>query len=246
MKSIDIITSHNVTIEYQLAGVMERFLAWLLDLIIVLAWFLVVFTLTVNMFRAASYESAMIVYYIFFVPVFFCYHLVSESFFGGRSIGKLALGIKVVRLNGQNPTIGDCALRWVFRVVDILFSAGALAALFISSGEKSQRLGDMIARTVVIKLNPTYRMTVQDILKIKDTTSHGDILYPQVAQLNDDDMLLIKNAIERVRLYPNPRHRQLIEELTKKVRERLSIEDQPKDKIRFLRQLLEEYIVLTR
>ncbi|MFZ5552924.1 MAG: RDD family protein [Bacteroidota bacterium] len=243
MKNIDIVTSHNITIEYQLAGVLDRFFALLVDLAILFAWLIFVSIIAGD---SRSEDSVIIIFMIFFMPVFFCYHLTCEIFFGGQSIGKRALGIKVVRLDGKNPTISDCFMRWVFRIVDIFFTLGALAALFASASDKGQRLGDMIAGTVVVKLNPTNRYTINDILSIRDSATHGETLYPQVTKLTDDDMLLIKNALERYKTFPNPKTGKLIRDITEKVCSELQISEIPKDKPVFLRKLLQDYIVLTR
>lgn len=243
MKSIDIITSHNVTIEYQLASVLDRFLAFLIDASVLFGWAMIVILLASSSVYSDTY---LIFIYTLFVPVYLLYHLVSEMFFGGQSVGKKALGIKVVRLDGQLPGAGECILRWLFRFFDITATVGSFAALYASASEKGQRLGDMVARTVVIKLNPTTRYTISDILNIRDAQSHGEAKYPQVVRLTDEDMLLIKNTLERYRSNPNSVHRTLIAEITKKVRELLGITEEPQDQIAFLRSLLQEYIVLTR
>lgn len=243
MKNIDIVTSHNVTIEYQLASVMDRFLALLIDTSILGGWAFLVLMVAANTGNRDDFET---IYLLLFTPVSLSYHLISEMFFGGQSIGKRAMGIKVVRMNGQNPTMGECLLRWIFRMVDIAATAGALAALFASASDQGQRLGDKIARTVVIKLNPHSRYTINDILSIRDASQHTEAKYPQVTRLTDEDMLLIKNALERYKLNPNPHHKKLLEQLSQKVVEALGISENPTDKVSFLRSLLQDYIVLTR
>lgn len=242
MKNIDIITSHNVTIEYQLASVMERFLAFLIDAAIISGYWLFVFIIA----TAFSSNDAYSVYMTLFMPVLLFYHLISEAFFGGQSLGKLAMGVKVVRLNGQSPQMSECLLRWIFRTVDLGGTLGMFAALFASASDKGQRLGDVIARTVVIKLNPAHRFTINDIMNIKSASTHGEVKYPGVTRFTDEDMLLIKNSIERYKLYSNESHKKLILELTSIVSEKLSIETPQRDQIGFLREVLDEYIVLTR
>ncbi len=241
MKTIDIVTSHNVTIEYQLASVLDRFLALLIDMVLLLVWFLFSYLLTSDL--GNHWETW---FSLLFTPFFFAYHLCCEIFFGGQSLGKKALHIKVVRLNGQNPRISDCFMRWVFRIIDIGGTVGALAALFASASDKGQRLGDMIAGTVVIRLNPSNRYTIQDILSIRSTAAHGEPQYPQVVRFTDEDMLLIKNTLERVKLYPNESHHRMVETLTRRVCEDLQVPEPKDDKAVFLRMLLQDYIVLTR
>src|SRR5690606_12148888 len=108
----------------------------------------------------SSEDTHTVVTNLLYLPVLFLYNLVCETFFGGQSIGKKSMGIKVVKMNGHNPTVGDCLLRWCLRIVDIGASLGALAAILVSSSEKGQRLGDMAANTVVIRLNPPNRYTI--------------------------------------------------------------------------------------
>lgn len=242
MKTVDIVTSHNVTIEYQVASVLERFFALLVDTgVLLLYW---VFVLIIAM--AFARQDAAVVYMTLYFPVVLFYHLFSEIFFNGQSLGKLAVGIKVVRLNGQPPLVSECLLRWIFRTIDLGGSLGLLAALFSSASEKGQRLGDVVARTLVVKLNSANRFTVKDIMSIRDMSTHGEIKYPGVVRFTDDDMLLIKNAIDRYKLYKNESHKSVILELTDKVSESLQMECPQKDQIGFLREILQEYIVLTR
>lgn len=244
MKNIDIVTSHNVTIEYPLASVGERFLAFLIDIGVLLVWLFMVILIARNM----SFDSTYLVYYFLFMPVFLLYNLTCEMFFGGQSFGKYALGIKVVKLNGQNPGLSECFLRWIFRIIDIGFSLGAFAVLFASANDKSQRLGDMIAKTVVIKLNPPYKYTINDLMNIGSSAKSDNyqISYPQVTRYTDEDMLLIKNALERVKKYPNIHHNQFIKDLSNKVCEQLSIDKPIEDEKKFLQKILQDYILLTR
>ena len=73
----------------------------------------------------------------------------------GATLGKMALGIRVVKVSGGNPSMGELFLRWSFRLIDIFLSVGSIAALSASSSDKTQRLGDVIANTCVIKLKPS-------------------------------------------------------------------------------------------
>ena len=82
------------------------------------------------------------------------------------------MGIRVVKINGENANINDYAMRWAFNLIDFWFSAGAIAALFISTTEKGQRLGDILGQTAVIKNNPEQVYSIRDILNIKDRSKH--------------------------------------------------------------------------
>jgi hypothetical protein len=61
-------------------------------------------------------------------------------------------------------------------------------------------------------------------------------------------MLYVKNVVDRSRRYPNAENRKLLNELTKKVCGHLNIKDvpEPKKQVDFLRNLIQDYVVLTR
>jgi uncharacterized RDD family membrane protein YckC len=70
----------------------------------------------------------------------------------GRTLGKLALGVRVVSADGSRPGSGPVALRTVLRLVDwlpILYLVGFVIALV--TGEPRRRLGDHAARTRVVR-----------------------------------------------------------------------------------------------
>jgi uncharacterized RDD family membrane protein YckC len=69
----------------------------------------------------------------------------------GQTLGKLATGIKVVaEATGQAPGIAAAAIRTVLRLIDGLFCY-AVAFVTVLATAKRQRLGDMAARTLVVR-----------------------------------------------------------------------------------------------
>ena len=80
----------------------------------------------------------------------FAYYIALEGILG-QTVGKMLLGIKVVREGtGEVPGIGAAAIRTVLRIVDgLLFYLVALVTVLAS--QKNQRLGDMAARTLVVR-----------------------------------------------------------------------------------------------
>ena len=250
MKKVDIITAHNITIDYEAASVMNRGVARFLDLLIIMVYGLLASWILIAILASRSFwwqePDALfwIMWFIFQVPIIF-YSILCEYFMKGQTIGKLALGIRVVKLNGENASLNDYAMRWAFNLIDFWFSAGAIGALFISTTEKGQRLGDILAQTAVVKNKPDHVYSIRDILNIKDRTKH-EPTYMAVAKFTDDDMILIKNAIRRVKKYPNEPHKQLVRDLAAKAAEELNLPEVPKKKLTFLKTLLQDYIVLTR
>lgn len=250
MKKVDIITAHNIAIDYEAASVMNRGIAKFLDLLVMMIYTLIIYFILLQLLIQSIFgsfsidESFYIMLFVFQLPVIF-YTILSEYLLKGQTIGKMAMGIRVVKLNGENGNINDYTMRWAFNLIDFWFSAGSIAALFISTTEKGQRLGDVLAQTAVVKNKPEQVYSIKDILNIKDRSKH-DPTYLGVSKFTDEDMILIKNAITRVKKYPNEPHKELVRELAKRAANELNLEEVPQKKLTFLKTLLQDYIVLTR
>jgi uncharacterized RDD family membrane protein YckC len=82
--------------------------------------------------------------------VYFAYFTIMEGHYG-QTLGKMALGIKVVReSDGQTPGTRAAVLRTLMRIVD---SIGSYLVAFVVAlvSDKNQRLGDMVAKTLVVR-----------------------------------------------------------------------------------------------
>lgn len=246
MKQIDILTSNNVTIQYQLASLLQRGVAFLLDTVFLWVFYIILIYFIVGLAMGGVDEPTVYwtIVIVFFIPAYVFYDLICEVFFKGQSAGKAIMSIRVVKANGQLAEPGDYFIRWAYRLVDVGMSLGGIAAIFISSSQNSQRLGDMAANTVVIKTKPENRYHLRDILQL--TKKDYEPTYPQVTSLSDEDLLLIKNAIDKVQSYPNDANKKFVLKLVKKTAELLNIEEIPKNKITFLKTLLKDYVMLTR
>lgn len=68
----------------------------------------------------------------------------------GQTLGKKALGIKVVKENRKKLTYGDALIRTILRIID---SVGIyiLGLIVIVVSEKKQRIGDLAAHTIVVR-----------------------------------------------------------------------------------------------
>lgn len=245
MATIDIRTPQNVTIEYELASLRDRFAALFMDIIIVLSVYLLIVILLFEVI-AVDFDG-IIIRFIMLLPlvIFFFYQLLFELFADGQSIGKRAVGLRVIRIDGRETGLGEHALRAIFYFIDLLLSLGTIGALLISASTNRQRLGDMTANTTVIKVKFNMRFRLEDIMKI-NTLEDYEITYPNVKNLSEQDMLLIKNIISRYNKYKNEAHQSVVDELTSKVMTELEIKEQPENKIEFLKTLIRDYIVMTR
>jgi uncharacterized RDD family membrane protein YckC len=81
----------------------------------------------------------------------FAYFTLLEGYLG-QTLGKMLLGIKVVREdNGEVPGLGAAAIRTVLRIIDALPFAYLVGFISILISSKNQRLGDMAANTLVVR-----------------------------------------------------------------------------------------------
>jgi uncharacterized RDD family membrane protein YckC len=247
MQNIEITTTQNVTIEYELATLGERFMALLIDQIIMV----VLWGVSALIFLSAiGVESQFVQQMIMSFPLWFIilYNLSCESFLDGQTFGKRSQNIKVVRVDGKQVAMGDLLLRSLLLVMDYGFTLGGLGALLISTTDRRQRLGDMAAGTTVIKVGTVRRFDLSDILNI-DTLGNYTPQYPQVRQLSEDDMLFIKSVILRYQQYRNLSHEESVIALFHHLKTVLDIPinlKSPSAIIDFFKILIKDYIVLTR
>jgi len=245
MNTIDIQTAQNVSIEYELASLRDRFIALLIDILIVFAGYFVIISILNNTVDISDGYTVNIVFMFMPLLLFVLYNLFLELWLNGQTIGKKTVGIKVVRLDGREPGIGNYLMRAIFHLIDTIFSMGVMGALLISSSVHKQRLGDMTANTTLIKVKFNQRFRLEDILSIGNMEDY-EVTYPEIKRFSEQDMLMIKTIISRHSKYPNEAHEQVLDDLVEKVKTTLDIKQTPPNKIEFLKLLIRDYIVLTR
>ena len=241
MKIIEIKTTQNVVLQYELADLRERILAYCIDLTLV--FFVILFL--IGIVSANFTGLSLTVLMIAIMCMFIFYALAFEVLNHGQSPGKMAMRIQVIKATSGQPTFADYVARWVFRLVDIYFSLGGIASVLIASSSKSQRIGDIVANTAVIKLAPKMDLSLKDILTI-----HSDVSYKsqfvQAKQLSEEDVLLIKSTLDRYRHYRNQAHFNAMSKLAERVSDILSIQIPARDYQVFLQTVLKDYVMLTR
>ncbi len=248
MKTIEITTTQNVTIEYELAPLRDRALAWIIDAFIVSIGGLLFIQLIQMITRGMAFDDSSWMRLLVITPFFlyFLYNIGFETWNNGQTLGKKAMAIKVVRLDGKDPEWSDLLLRSVLHLVDSMFSGGAVGAILIKTTPRSQRLGDMAAHTTVIKVfNASHLFRLNSILSLS-TRANYEPQFPQVRELSEQDMLMINRVVKRYHEYPNQAHFEVVEDLVTHLMPLLKIERRPPHRITFLKTLIQDYIVLTR
>jgi uncharacterized RDD family membrane protein YckC len=147
-------TPEGVTLDVELAGLGSRFAAFLLDFILQSIVFgVIVFTVIEGFSHTGTSYGQLIAGLIVlsFVAVYVGYFVLCELLWSGRSIGKRLTGLRVMRMNGAPEGFWSILLRNVARLVDWLPSFYLVGVISILASTNNQRLGDMLAGTVVVR-----------------------------------------------------------------------------------------------
>lgn len=241
MKRIEVTTAQNVTIEYRGAHFFERVLAWLLDIVIIVAATNILAGL-LSVFTPPEWQYWVSI--LILSPIYLFYHLLFEMFSNGASPGKKVVSIRVVKLNNEQVSNYDYFMRWMFRLIDITFSSGLLAIISIVSSSRNQRIGDYLADTTVIKVERGGRFALNRVLEL-DTLKNYEPQYSEITAFSEKDMLTIKEVIDRNQKYPGEGAQKALELTLKKIEDNLGIQPTG-EKIAFLKTLIKDYVALTR
>lgn len=190
MDEFQIETAQNVGINQNVASIGDRMFGYLIDSAVIFLYTLGVFLLlsTLNL----DMGDAWAIYLLVSLPAFL-YYVLLETFMNGKTVGKMLLKTRVVKLDGSKPSFANYFVRWILRIIDVVLTTGAGAAITILMKGNGQRIGDIAAGTTVI--SEKEKLTINDTL-IKDIPNDYVPTYSQVTLLNDSDMQTIKNLYD--------------------------------------------------
>jgi uncharacterized RDD family membrane protein YckC len=239
MNTISITTPQNIELEYELGSLGDRIGGSIIDGIIKTSYAIIVMA-TFVFGNPRLVSSANITFMVLLALPFVFYNLVSELLLNGQSVGKKVMGIKVMSLSGEQPSFSQYLNRWLFRVVDFTLSGYMIGVIMVASTERKQRLGDLVAGTVLVKT--TSQTQINDTLYQSTDTDSYTTTYPEVVNLKDQDIQLIKEVVLSVMHTNNfmiARHAQ------HKIEEILQIESRNDNAVGFLQTILKDYNHIT-
>jgi uncharacterized RDD family membrane protein YckC len=157
----DVVSGEAVVLELRLAKLPSRSLAVSIDLTLQVGLLLgFVFLLGAT---ATSLDSAAVAALSLVVTVaaVLGYPILFETLTRGRTLGKLILGLRVVRDDGGPVRFRHALVRALLGLVEIWLTVGVVAILASLASAKGKRLGDQLAGTVVIRERvPVHRAPV--------------------------------------------------------------------------------------
>lgn len=235
MAESTILTGQFVRINQVPASAGERILTISVDYIFLFIYLLSsIFILDLLKLLNRSEISTVIFLFILYLPML-CYSLLMEVFNNGQSLGKMLLGIRVVKLDGSRPTLSSYLLRWLLFIVDVPLTGG-LGLLVILLTQNNQRLGDLAAGTMVIK-EKNYKKIQVSLDEFDFLTENYHPTFPQAADLSLEQINVILKTLES----PSKKRTQLIAQLSKKIRELLAVNSHGMNDTLFLQTLIRDY-----
>lgn len=150
-----IVTPEAVRLEFDMAGVGSRCAAMLLDLLVVGA---TLYALNFGLVLLLAAGDGVVpdwlgisLALLFNLGVLLGYPIALETLWRGHTLGKAALGLRVVTVEGAPVRFRHAAIRSALGLVDFWATAGAAAVLATLLTRHHQRLGDLVAGTIVLR-----------------------------------------------------------------------------------------------
>jgi uncharacterized RDD family membrane protein YckC len=258
-------TAQNVELEFPVGNIGQRLLSAFIDLVVVIVYYFIANWIYGAMFGLGPFDkpNLIAILCLFILPISL-YLPACEFLWKGQTVGKAVMRMRVVRIDGSSPSLGDIILRWLLRTIDV--KLGFLFIFFIPSNPTTdaqqffyglavffmvmpipvigivsmatspiaQRLGDRIAGTVVIKSKRTF--SLNDTI-LKATESDYEVSYPNVMKLSDRDIHIIKAAVDQADKYKDYVNVGVLAAKAKKI---LEVTDDSRPYV-FLKTLVKDY-----
>lgn len=145
----EVLTTERVPFRYRVAGLGSRTLAWLIDFALILVLWAAgaLFSFPLELGREGLGAALM---FVWIFAVYWGYFLLFEWLWSGQTLGKRALGIRVIQWRGTALTFYNSAVRNIVRFVDALPGLYAVGFAVAACNRENRRLGDFAADTLVV------------------------------------------------------------------------------------------------
>ena len=254
MSIIQISTAFNIDLEFEVAPFHKRLVAYMIDFLVLVLYLFSMKSILLNGFGMGLKDNMALDLLVITIPMLL-YSLLTELWMNGQTLGKRLMSIRVISLDGGEPTFGQFVLRWITKFFEWPFLFGFMVAvpaaiiyyilvtcflgigvvIIISVTKKSQRLGDIAAGTVVV--NTKSALSVNDTVFMDLKTENYKPTFPQVMRLSDGDINTIKTVLIQAK---KRRNIEICQRVEYKVKEVLHIESNL-EALPFLEKLLEDY-----
>lgn len=251
-REASIITPEHVLLRFQTAGLGSRAAAQLIDTLILLLVNLTVFVVfSIVVFgrdedfflETENYAISIVILFLFVFN--FGYFLLLEAFWGGQTLGKRWMGLRVIRDNGQPVTFLSAAIRNLFRIIDGLPMGYFLGAVVSFFHGQDKRIGDLVAGTIVVaESGQPSRNTRKRVAKQQSLAQSEWLSLPleerQKQAISREDWQLLSAFVARIPSLSEDKKRELGQQIADRLCKKLEWNDEElvkRDPIGFLERL---------
>lgn len=224
-------TTQNVSLDFEIAGIGDRLIAILIDYLILggIGALIGIATSVIG-----KHSNMFYVFWVIYGILLFLFHFILELIFQGQSFGKKYRNIKVIHKSGRQASFFNYLIRNIIRPIDSFYAIGVLVIFF---NKKSQRIGDIAANTLVVKLENKSDLKSTVFTKIEEEYKPTfDKI--NVIRINEQDIELIKEVINRSNLEMNWK---LVKLTAEKIKEKTSIDSGEMKNLLFLQTIITDY-----
>jgi uncharacterized RDD family membrane protein YckC len=237
LEKLNIDTPEQVALEFSLATIGSRFLAVAIDTIIQIACAIVLLLVVAAGIWAtgslglAARPWVLAVLVIGGFVIYYGYFAVFETLWNGQTPGKRMIGLRVIHASGRPISGWEAILRNVVRLVDQMPAIYAIGIVSVFVTERSQRLGDLAAGTVVV--HERLAESLDDVAPQRRAarSAHG------ARRLAPEEISVIELFFSRRGQLDGYARMRTAHQIARRVRERLEINAQLDDE-----QLLEDVV----
>lgn len=241
---ITVRTPEGVDLELTLAGAGSRMAAAVIDGIAQIAAVLVTLVVLAGLGAAVGEDAALLllgVASLTITVIIIGYYVLFEVLAGGRTPGKMAMGIRVVSTEGGPVTLSGSMVRNLIRIVDFLPSFYGVGLVSVLVTRKNQRLGDLAARTVVVRDRQPEVGDLVDLTVEPVAAARWD-----VSAVTADEVALVRRYLSRRRSLTPDRREQIAGQIAAKLRPKVGGVEGVLGDEEFLERLLGEKLARER
>ena len=146
-----LVTGDAVVVDLRLAKLPSRAIAFLIDLVLQVGALVALTFLLGATSGLADDVLAVVFVFVGTIAVVVGYPVAMETLTRGRTVGKLAMGLRVVRDDGGAIRFRHALARGLMAVVEIYLCFGAIAVITSLLSPEGKRVGDYLGGTVVVR-----------------------------------------------------------------------------------------------
>ena len=214
---LTIATPEQIDLHYNVAGLGSRFVAILLDQLIMFAAYIVVGLLLFMVLAAIGMTHRLdtlsnwilaVIIFIFFA-IYWGYFALFEAWWHGQTPGKRVMQLRVIKDSGRQITLFEALARNLLRFIDYFPSFYLVGVITMLCNKRNKRLGDFVAGTLVVhertEEQPLLFQSSMNLVTPANTANEPwreqtPAMFPAdaIAKLNGQDLLVIETFFSRM------------------------------------------------